>query len=97
MGVDLLDIRFRVREQLGVDLGDMRPLFQSPDGEWLRTPPDVSVGELFDGIAQLAASQNVQLPADAWRVLQSIVAECLCVKEEHVTREALLGKDLGCE
>ena len=96
MGVDLLDIKWRIRGQLKVDL-DFVPLFQRPDGTLIRTPPDCTAGELMNAVVRTAESQGTPLPDDAWPILQKILADCLHLEVADVKTEALLAKDLGVE
>jgi hypothetical protein len=96
MGVDLLDLKYRIRQELNVEL-DLISLFRGPDEKWIRTPPDLTMGELLDGIIRTADRQSVSLPPDVWPILQSIIVKCLYVDAKSVTHDAFLIKDLGAE
>ena len=93
MGVDLLDLRFRVEHEFGVD----------PAGEPLRRiaiqrqPPDITAGELHDLICDLCRAAGTPVPSDSWRRLTLILSAVSAVDPSEITKESGLIHDLGME
>jgi hypothetical protein len=93
MGIDLLDVSFRIDREFGVD----------PRGDELRRiglshdPPDVTAGELHDLLCDLIRADGRMVPVDSWERLRSILSEALARDENVIHRESWLVKELGME
>ena len=95
MGLDIIDIIFRVERHFGVKV--------SRD-QWfkmaiLNEPPDIKVGQLFDFIrAQVPQSGVLDLDVDAsivWPLYQQQLAEALGVRLTDIIKDKGLIHDLG--
>ena len=91
MGVDLLDLTYRIERELGFKL-DLQQIWNEFANR--RDPPDVAVGDLYEVIQRQAAAAQLSLPSDSWTRLQDIVADCLGVEVSEVTADARLIHDL---
>lgn len=97
MGIDLLDISFRVKDELGVTL-NLAEFFDDGAGPfWQRTPPDVTPRELYAFVVSKASQQSVVLPANAEDVFLDIIASVLWLKRRDFCTDDLLMRDLGLE
>ncbi len=93
MGLNLLDIRYRVEREFGVD----------PTGERLRQlllqhrPPDITAGEFYVHIGNLCRSKWLPVPADSWPRFQQILSEVTGVEVSEIQTDSWLGQDLGVD
>jgi len=96
MGIDLLDISFRIEREFGV-----RPKMQDlVFPETSRRIHDPTAGELFEFLLRsLPASELDTRPADEeiWRRLQLIIADVCYIPPTAVIPTARLHADLGCD
>ena len=97
MGMDLLDLAFRLERHFGVrvSMDQLRKM-------WIKNePPDISVGELFDFVrGQVPQAGVLDLDADAdilWPLFQREVSDALGVELWEVTKDKWLVQDLGAE
>jgi acyl carrier protein len=112
MGLDLLDLSFRIEQRFGFDLppqsfaemAGWSP--DNPDGR----PFDVTVGQLYEfllarleivgeGESRSAALTESRpwTPREVWDELEEILVECLYVKPDDVRPGARLVADLGAQ
>jgi hypothetical protein len=97
MGIDLLDVKFRLERRFGVKIsGDqLWKMVMSND------PPDIKVGDLFDFIRREIPQfgvADVDLDGDTvWPILQREISNSLGVDLEAVTKDQGLIHDLGAE
>jgi hypothetical protein len=95
MGIDLLDLAFRIERQLGVKVSRDQLSKLAMRNE----PPDIRVGDLFDfirGEVPLSGVLDLELDADAlWPIYQRAVSDALGVDLEEVTKDKGLIRDLG--
>ncbi len=97
MGIDLLDVAFRLERRFGVKISrdQLSKMVVRND------PPDLIVGDLFDfiraGIPQCGVV-DLDLDADAlWAMFQREISDGLGVDIEAVTKEKGFIHDLGAE
>ena len=95
MGIDLLDVAFRLERRFGVRIS--RDQFSKMV---LRSdPPDIIVGELFELIRnEIPRAEVLDLDLDSgavWPIFQREISDALGVDLEEVTKEKGLIHDLG--
>ena len=97
MGIDLLDIVFRLERRFGVKLSRDRLLKMVMTND----PPDIRVGDLFDIIRDEVPRSgllDLELDADAlWPTFQREISNGLGVEIEAVTKDKGLIHELGAE
>jgi hypothetical protein len=97
MGIDLLDVAFRLERRFGVKItrDQLSKMVMRND------PPDIIVGDLLDFIRRDIPQFGVldlDLDADAiWPILQREISDALGVDIETVTKDKGLIHDLGAE
>jgi hypothetical protein len=97
MGLDLLDLTFRLEQHFGVRLGmdQLRKML------FKHEPPDIRAGELFDFVrGQVPHAGVLDLDVDSdllWPLFQRDVADALGVELWEVTKDKWLVQDLGAE
>jgi hypothetical protein len=95
MGIDLLDVAFRLERRFGVKISRDQLFKMIMRNE----PPDLIVGDLFDFIrAEIPQCGVVDLELDAdavWPMFQREISNGLGVEVEAVTKEKGLIHDLG--
>jgi hypothetical protein len=95
MGIDLLDVAFRLERHFGVRVSrdQLSKLAMRND------PPDIRVGDLFDfirGEVPQSGIFDLQLDADAlWVIYQRALSDSLGVDVEEVTKDKGIIYDLG--
>src|SRR5690242_16437800 len=95
MGIDLLDLAFRLERSFGVRISrdQLSKMAMGND------PPDIRVGELFDfirGEVPRSGVLDLELDADAlWPIYQRAISDALGVDLEVITKEKGLIHDLG--
>ena len=95
MGIDLLDLAFRLERQFGVRV--------SPDQfsklAMRNDPPDIRVGDLFDllrGEVPRFGILDLELDAHSlWPIYQRAISDALGVDLDEVTNDKGLIHDLG--
>jgi len=96
MGIDLLDISFRIEREFGVRL-EMRDLVFPEQREKIQDP---TAGQLFEFLLRsLPDLEHAARPTDEdlWRRLQLIIADVCFIPPTAVIPTARLWADLGCE
>jgi hypothetical protein len=95
MGIDLLDLAFRLERQFGVKVSRDQFLTLAMRND----PPDIKVGDLFDFLRDEVPRFGVldlQLDADIlWPVYQRAISDALGVDLEEVTKDKGFVHDLG--
>ncbi len=97
MGIDLLDVTFRIEHRFGIKLSrdQLRKMVMRND------PPDIKVGDLFELVRSEAPRigvMDLELDADAfWPILQRLISDALGVDLEDVTKDKGLVHDLGAQ
>jgi len=95
MGLDILDLVFRLERQFGVRIS--RDQFSKL--AMRNEPPDIRVGDLFDflcGEVPHSGVLDLELDADAlWPIYQRAISDSLGVDLEEITKAKGLIHDLG--
>jgi hypothetical protein len=95
MGIDLLDLAFRLERRFGVKVTREQMTKLAMQNE----PPDITVGDLFELIRdQIPQSGVLDLEIDAellWPLFQQQICDALGVNLEDVTKDKGLIHDLG--
>jgi hypothetical protein len=97
MGIDLLDVAFRLERRFGVKISrdQLSKMVMRND------PPDIIVGDLFEfirGEIPRIGVLDLDLDADAiWPMLQREISDGLGVDIKAVTKDKGLIHDLGAE
>lgn len=101
MGIDLLDLMFRLENRFGIkiprqrthDLLEQGNTADPPEGAWT----DFRVSELVALVESLVAEQHPEIEQDVFAGVRMEIVACLQVEEQYVTPEAWLIRDLGME
>ena len=97
MGLDLLDVAFRLERQFGVKVSPDQYSKMAMRNE----PQDIRVGDLFDfirGEVPCVGVLDLELDADAlWPMFQREISDALDVELDEVTKDKGLIHDLGAE
>lgn len=112
MGLDLLDLSFRIEQRFSLKLSPQaftEMAGWSPDNPDGR-PFDVTVGQIYEFLlARLEvvdegksrsgalSESRIWTPREVWDELEEILVECLCVKPDEVRPGARLVADLGAQ
>jgi acyl carrier protein len=112
MGLDLLDLSFRIEQRFYLKLPPQAITEMagwSPDNSGGRSF-DVTVGQIYefllarvaivdDGEGRSAAltERRIWTPRTLWDELEEILVECLCVEPDDVRPGARLLSDLGAD
>ncbi len=97
MGIDILDLTFRLEREFSVKL-DRAPLmnhFYQDDGRW-----DIQVRDFIGWVRWNIENQTPGFDDDDAEVYQRVqqqIIECLVLDEAEVTPDAWLVRDLGLE
>ena len=95
MGLDLLDVKYRLEQRFGVKVTNEQMTKLAMRNE----PPDINVGDLFELIRdQIPQSGVLDLEIDAellWPLFQQEISDALGVNVEDVTKDKGLIHDLG--
>ena len=91
MGVDLLDVTFRVEDQFGVKLdnSDWESLFGH------RTTFDVSAGELHFLVGAKLGEAGKPVPRSCWNGIRLVLAKTLGIPPNRIKPESRLVRDLS--
>ena len=91
MGIDLLDIRFRIEKRFGVtlEIGDMECFAAN------RHPFDITAAELHFLVGAKLQEAGRPVPRGCWNGIRLVLAEALCVSPHKIKPESWLVKDLG--
>jgi hypothetical protein len=93
--IPLLDLAFRLERRFGVRISRDQLLKMGMRNE----PWDISVGELFIFIrAEAPQSGVLDLDLDAevvWQIYQRAISDAFGIEAQNVTKDKLLGHDLG--
>ena len=96
MGIDALDIVFRLEKSFGIKVPRGRLFWTDEQRRRGEDPPgDVSVGEIHERLSGLMREQNLPVPGDSWERVRDCVAGALGVRPEEVRREHRIVRDLG--
>ncbi len=92
MGVDWLDIRWRLERQFDIK-------FEHSDFAhiWDSGRRDITAGELFDVVYTRLQSEGRPIPFSGWNRVRLELAHALVVPPQTIRRENLLVADLGME
>lgn len=93
MGMDLVDMQFRLEREFGVaptndDLEELARGYK---------PFDIRVGDLYVRMGNLCRSQWLPFPGDSWPRFQRILSEVTGVDAKDIQTDLLLVRDLGVE
>jgi len=91
MGIDALDIVFRIEKRYNVKV-DMQDWVELANH---RTPGDLTAGELHFLIGASLQESNQPVPRSLWNGLRVILAQSLAVSPQKIKPESWLIKDLG--
>jgi hypothetical protein len=95
MGIDLLDLAFRLERLFGVRVSreQLLKLVMRND------PPDIMVSDLYEfirGEAPHSGVLDLELDADSlWRIYQRAISDALGVDLEEIRKDKGLIRDLG--
>ena len=103
MGIDLLDLRFGLEREFGVEISESRFLSELRSLEQTHgdsdydeaSQPVLTVRQLFNIIVVSIECLGGTVPADAWDIYVSCISDTLGVKREEVISDACLIRDLG--
>ena len=101
MGIDLLDLTFRVEKEFGIKLerdGLLEFLHagntdEPPTGAWT----DIRVRDFLEYVRENLERQKVESTTEIYERVCDIIAETLGVDDSEITLDAWLVKDLGME
>lgn len=90
MGLDMMDIVFRLERRFGVRL-------EIANFDHLRDPrrTDLTAGELFDVVSSSIQAVGRPVPANCWNGVRLELAKVLYVSPLGIRRESRLSGDLG--
>lgn len=105
MGVDLLDINFRLQREFAVEIdmhgltSELLKLIELAESEAVasggRIERDITVQQLFSVVCNRIYHQHGSVPEDAWPRFAGIIVDVLLVRPEEVRPGAWLERDLG--
>ena len=90
MGIEMLDIVFRLERRFGVRL---EPSYFDYLRELGRT--DITAGELFEAVGDRLRAVGRPVPANCWNGVRLELANVLLVSPLSIRRESRLHGDLG--
>ncbi|MBA4031741.1 MAG: hypothetical protein C0478_12750 [Planctomyces sp.] len=101
MGIDLLDLMFRVEREFGITLqrADLMQLLKDgnttdpPAGTW----SDIRVADFVSFVEAAISDQQAAPAPDVYNRIKKHIVECLGVEPLDVTPNAWLVRDLGME
>ena len=104
MGIDALDIAFRLEKSFRVKLSREDSDYMYGRGKPRHEQIEPTAGEIHDRLCELLKRKGVGPPADSWVRVQTCIAEGIGrrglfgkkLRPEDVHRESFLVKDLGC-
>jgi hypothetical protein len=91
MGVDALDICFRLEKSFGIrkiKSSDFDRLFEGGKA-------DFSAGELHEWVMMICREAHVKVPPSSWHRVQFVLARALGKSPKIIRRETLVIRDLG--
>lgn len=98
MGIDYLDIAFRIEKEFGVITRGKLDFSADPvEGRGRNQRSSVTAGALHDRVCDLLRAEGRAAPEDSWPRLQACISEALGVPLTEIRRESRLVKDLGAE
>jgi acyl carrier protein len=99
VGIDALDLAFRLEKAFGVTLPRRKLNRLYFSGEQLvqkRLPKvDPTIGEIHSRFCQLLVEEGVNVPADSWDRVRQCVAACLSIDKTDIQQESRFYTDLG--
>lgn len=102
MGIDHLDLTYRVEREFEITLGRPGPLIEMAQ-EWRVADPspddwiDLRVREFVAWVEEAIVRQRPEQRVDVVERIQRHIVECLGVSAQEVTPDAWLRQDLGME
>ena len=96
MGIDCLDIVFRLEKEFGLMFH--RGQLGWPEDDARRRKPPLSgftAGQLHEQVCNVLSRQGLEIPPDSWVRVRGCIATALQLKPEQVRREDRLIEDLG--
>jgi hypothetical protein len=90
MGIDFLDVAFRIEKQFGVRIepADILPAWTKDDRN------DVTAGEFHEIICEKCREQGIKVPRSSWNQLKLALVDALGVTPSEIKKDAWLRKDL---
>jgi acyl carrier protein len=98
MGVDLLDIHFRLEKALGIRLPRTSLYWTRQEreaGSLYVGKRDVTAGEVHVNLCETLAELGHEVPANSREIVRACLGEALGFAPEEVKPEHLLIRDLG--
>ncbi|MCA9068990.1 MAG: hypothetical protein KDA84_08710 [Planctomycetaceae bacterium] len=92
MGVDWLDIQFRLERRFDIKLNRM-----DLERLWDEERQDLTAGDLLSLVSDTLQTQNRKVSFSAWTRVRLEVAIALGVSPQKIHRESWLIADLGME
>lgn len=91
MGLDLLDLTFRLEKAFGIKVAQA-DLLKLESG---RFPWDVTAGELHLWVVQICNERGVKFPPSSWNRVRLELAKVVGKPPQVIRRETLVVRDLG--
>lgn len=99
MGLDFLDLNFRVEKRFGIRIPREKAAELLKNGNTSDPPPDcwtdIRVSDFVALIESLVAEQNPECKLEIFAGVKQDISECGGVDESEVTPEAWLYRDIG--
>jgi hypothetical protein len=94
MGIDGLDIHFRLEKEFG---GKLPHLYWSADELRMKKLPrvDPTMGDIHARLCAFLAETHRPVPADSWSRVQKCIGEALAIPPEQIQPHHRLLADLG--
>lgn len=101
MGIDFLDLRFRVEREfkIKIEQSEVQKLLEngnseeSSNGKWT----DIQVRDFVLLIQNQVDVQNPTFNGDVFTVAKPLIAECLAIEESDISLDSWFRRDLGME
>jgi len=92
MGMDVLDISYRIEKRFGVRL-------EPPDlvDACEANSYDLTAGMLHEIVCEKCQREGLEIPTSSWTRIRLILAETLAKPVREIKRDAWLCRNLGCE
>ena len=97
MGIDLLDLAFRVERVFKIKLDAVTYIERAKSFSLKHKRIDIQVCDFVRIVESAIKDQNSTFEGDLFELLRPHIAECLCRQESEVTADAWMIHDLGME
>jgi hypothetical protein len=90
MGMDLIDLTFRLEKSFGIAI-DGRDWETLPK----RIPFEVTAGEMHDWVVELCGLRGVEIPWSSWNRIRLELSHVVNMPPNQIRRASLLVRALG--